>query len=156
MTSHASQKTERQNTDPAIAPRRTETAAPTSIPRMPDPRGAAAADRRFVAPHSREESEERYVAARDAWTDAMHRAASGRPADLASLAIAQEAYELATAERERWNGSQAVPIAIEPEDNHKGLETIVGQEFAWRQVHHASARQPGRVRRFFRRVTRRG
>jgi hypothetical protein len=156
MTSHASQKTEHQFTDPTIAPRETETAAPSSRPSAPDPRGVTAAERHYVAPHSREAAEERYVAARDSWTDAMHRASSGRPADLASLAIAQEAYELARAERERWNGLHAVPMAIEADKTQKGLEAIVGQEFAWRQVHDLSARQPGRVRRFFRRVTRRG
>ena len=155
MTSHTSHKADHQATDPTIAPRRTETASPSSSPRAPAPPRAAVTQHHLVVPHSREEAEERYVAARDAWTHAMHGASSGRPADLASLAIAQEAYELATAERERWNGSHAVPIAIE-EETHNGLEAIVGQEFAWRQVHDASARQPGRMRRFFRRLTRRG
>jgi hypothetical protein len=157
MTSHTSHQTERQTATTIGTDHRADSAPPTTTSRTPYPPVATAIERHATtASHSREEAEERYVAARDAWTHAMHRASSGRPADLASLAIAQEAYELATAERERWNGLHTVPIAIEPEETRKGLETIVGQEFAWRQVHDASARQPGRMRRFFRRVTGRG
>jgi hypothetical protein len=83
---------------------------------------------------SREEAEARYVAARDAWTLAMHAANSGRPADLASLAIAQEAYEAAAAEREQWlTGRVAIPI--EPAAARRKLEIAVGQELAWRKIH---------------------
>src|SRR6188474_2137121 len=53
---------------------------------------------RLARPQSVEEADARYVAARDAWTAAMRAANSGRSADLASLAIAQEAYEAAAAE----------------------------------------------------------
>jgi NOL1/NOP2/fmu family ribosome biogenesis protein len=155
MTSNTSQKLDQQATEPTKAARRTETAARPSASASAPPSDAVI--QHHLAPHSREQAEARYVAARDAWAHAMHLATSGRPADLASLAIAQEAYELATAERERWNGSHAVPIAIEPEENHKGLEAIVGQEFEWRRVHDVSAaRQARGIRRLFRRVTRRG
>lgn len=106
---------------------------------------------------SREQAEERYVAARDAWTSAMRAASSGRPADLAALALAQEAYEHAAAERERWaNGTAKVAIPIDPADRARDVDAIVGQELAWRRVHadeeRASHEGPiGRLLRRFRR-----
>lgn len=89
---------------------------------------------RLVRPHSREEAEERYVAARDAWTAAMRTARSGRPADLAALAMAQEAYEAALAERERWASSPTVALPIQV-DRPTGIDAVVGQELSWRRVH---------------------
>ena len=84
---------------------------------------------------SPEDAEERYVAAREAWASAMRGAASGRPADLATLAVAQEAYEVALAERDRWaSGAPRVPIPVEP-DRSKGIEAVVGQELTWRLAH---------------------
>lgn len=84
-------------------------------------------------PHSREEAEERYVAARDAWTAAMRAARSGKPADLAALAMAQDAYEAALAEKQRWDASPRVPIPVGP-DRPSGIEAVVGQELSRRRV----------------------
>ena len=102
-----------------------------------DPIGHSALTHRMVAaPHSREEAEERYIAARDAWTKAMHAANSGRPADLASLALTQEAYEVAVAERERWLAGGRVAIPVEQAKPHRNIEAAIGQEMAWRAVKH--------------------
>ena len=102
----------------------------------PDTIGHSALAHRLVAaPHSREEAEVRYIAARDAWTKAMRAANSGRSADLASLALTQEAYEVADAERERWIGGR-VAIPVEPEAPRRNIEAAVGQEMAWRAVKH--------------------
>lgn len=123
-------------------------------------RWAVAEDRNPTAwppPRSRAEADERYVAARDAWTAAMHRASSGRPADLASLAIAQQAYEEATVERDRWQtGAPRVAIHIEPEDERTPIDVVVGQELAWRRVHESDHRSPSLLGRLARRITRRG
>ena len=104
--------------------------------------------------HSPEEADERYVAARDAWTKAMHASASGRPADLAALAVAQEAYEEALAEKERWDsGTALAAIPVEP-DRPRSLEAIVHQEMARRLVHQheeEAAQRPKGIRRLFRR-----
>ena len=89
----------------------------------------------LVGARSREEAEERYIAARNAWTLAMHDANSGRPADLASLAIAQETYEAAHAERERWLSGAVVAIPVEPDGSHdRELEAALRHELAWRSV----------------------
>lgn len=109
-----------------------------------------------AAPRSLAEAEERYVAARDAWTSAMSRASSGRSADLASLAIAQEAYEEATAERNRWETGRPAAIPVEPEPERTNIDVIVGQEFAWRQVHASGHRSPNLLGRLARRLSRRG
>lgn len=122
-------------------------------------RWAVAEDRNrtpWSTPRSRAEADERYVAARDAWTAAMHRASSGRPADLASLAIAQQAYEEATVERDRWQTGARVAIQIEPEDERTPIDVVVGQELAWRRVHESEHRSPSLLGRFARRITRRG
>ena len=78
---------------------------------------------------------------------------SGRAADLAALAIAQEAYEAAVHERELWESGARVAIPVEPETPHADLGAVVGQELAWRQVH-APKPEPnglfGRIRRRFR------
>jgi hypothetical protein len=103
-------------------------------------------------PRSLDEAEAAYVAARDAWTAAMRQAASGRPADLASLAIAQDIYEAANAEVARWRSGERVAIAVD--DRPQSLDTIVGQEFAWRRVHEDEARErPGLLGRIARRLS---
>ncbi len=113
-------------------------------------------ERPTAAPRSREEAEARYVTARDAWTHAMHAASSGRSADLASLAIAQQAYEEATAERDRWQAGAPVAIPIEPEDERTPIDIVVGQELAWRRVHESGQRPPSLLGRLARRISRRG
>jgi hypothetical protein len=90
--------------------------------------------------------EERYVAAREAWTQAMQAAGSGRPADMASLAIAQQAYETIAAEREDWLANGRVAIPIEPPPKRHDIEVAVGQELAWRRVQ----QQEGRIGLFTR------
>ena len=88
---------------------------------------------------------EHYTAARDAWVAAMRAANSGRPADMASLALAQEEYELAVVERDRWRSSGTVSIPVEPEE-HRSIEAIVGQQLAWRDVHHEEQERQRRPR----------
>ena len=89
--------------------------------------------------------------ARDAWIAAMRKANSGRSADLASLAIAQEAYVMATSEVEAWRSGVKAALKIEPEAKRHSLEAAVGQEFAWRRVHDQQEKRPGRFARLFRR-----
>lgn len=103
-------------------------------------------------PRSLEEAEAEYVAARDAWTAAMKAAASGRPADLASLAIAQSAYEATAVEVERWRSGERVAIAVDPAPT--GIDAVVGQELAWRRVHEADPKgRPGLLGRIARRLS---
>jgi hypothetical protein len=97
--------------------------------------------------------EERYVAARDAWTQAMQAAGSGRPADMASLAIAQQAYETIAAEREEWLTSGRVAIPIEPSPKRHDIEIAVGQELAWRRLQQQEGRS-GLFTRIRRRLSR--
>ncbi len=102
---------------------------------------------------SAEEAEQRYVAARDAWTKAMRACSSGRPADLAALAVAQEAYEEALAEQERWaSGAALASIPVQP-DRPSSLNGIVEQEMARRRVQEleAASQRPKGIRGFFRR-----
>jgi hypothetical protein len=101
---------------------------------------------------SLEDAEERYVAARDAWASAMRGAASGRPADLATLAVVQEAYEAALAERDRWASGARIPIAVEP-DRPKSIEAAVRQEVTWRLAHQGE--QDGKPTRGLRSLLRR-
>ncbi|MGH2444544.1 MAG: hypothetical protein ACRDGD_00665 [Candidatus Limnocylindria bacterium] len=136
-------------------PKRIEAPPPTADPAggrrsAPPPRRLGHA---IAAPHSREEVEATYLAARDAWTAAMRRASSGQASDLASLAIAQEAYEEATAERERVLAGGRAAIPIEPEESSRNLDAVVGQELAWRRVRDDEAREPGRLSRLMRRLT---
>jgi hypothetical protein len=107
-------------------------------------------------PRSRDEAEARYVTARDAWTAAMRRANSGRAADLASLAITQEAYELASAEVESWRSGRTIAIKVEPEKKRTNLDALIGQEMAWRRVHEVKVQKPGALGRLARRLTGRG
>jgi hypothetical protein len=104
------------------------------------------------APRTGAEVEERYVAARDAWAAAMRAANSGRPADLAALALAQEAYEAAVAERKRWETGGRTAIPIEPEDDGRKLGAVVGQELAWRQVRTVDDKPAGILGRIRRRL----
>ena len=90
---------------------------------------------RIAAPRTMEEVEQRYVASRDAWVAAMRAASSGRPADMATLALCQEAYEAATLERERWLSGARVAIPIEPANEHASIEAVVDQALAWQDVH---------------------
>lgn len=110
---------------------------------------------RLAGPRSLEEAEERYVVARDAWIAAMRGANSGRSADLASLAIAQEAYEHATAEAERWRSGGRVAISVEAE-SRADIEVAIGQQVAWQRVRDHEEKPRGLVSRVLRRVTRRG
>jgi hypothetical protein len=102
---------------------------------------------------SLEDAEERYVAAREAWAGAMRGAASGRPADLATLAVTQEAYEAALAERDRWASGARVPIPVEP-DRPKSIEAAVRQEVTWRLAHQGEpdGKRPKGLRGLFRRM----
>jgi hypothetical protein len=135
--------------------RRSRTAAPetpaenASVPVRERP---GALSSRLAAPRTREEVEERYVVARDAWTAAMRQANTGRSADLAALAIAQEAYEAAAAERHRWISGEIVAIPIETNSQHDAdLSTVVGQELAWRTVREHDDAPRGLMRLFRRR-----
>jgi hypothetical protein len=85
----------------------------------------------------------------------MREASSGRSADLASLAIAQEAYEKAYAEREGWLNGTRIAIPIEDAEPRRALEVFVAQDLAWRRIHEASQKVPGRLERLARRLTRR-
>ena len=96
---------------------------------------------------SREEIEAAYVAARDAWTAAMKAANSGRTADLASLALTQEAYEAASIERARW--VQAAPttrtaIPVDRPGGTREIDMVVRQELDWKRVQ----TEPPRARGF--------
>ena len=74
-----------------------------------------------------------YEDSRIAWAAAMRAARSGRPADMAALAIAQEAYEQALAEKRRWDENPRVAIAVEPE-RPRGIDVVVEQELARRRA----------------------
>jgi hypothetical protein len=63
----------------------------------------------------------------------MRTARSGKAADMAALAIAQEAYETALAEKRRWEAGPKVAIPIEPEAP-RAIDAIVDQELARRRV----------------------
>ena len=122
---------------PSVTPTPT---APDSASRV---RGIMSAAARYEA-----DLEHRYVTARDAWTHAMHAANSGRSADMASLAIAQEHYETIMDERERWLASARVAIPIDAPDTRHNIEVAVGQEIEWRRVH-AAKPPPGFLGRFW-------
>ncbi len=133
-----------------------DTAAPASLRHRHAP-SSGMADR-IARPHSREEAEAAYVAAREQWAAAMRAANSGRPSDMASLALAQEEYTGALAERQRWASSPTVAIPVEP-DRPKAIDAVVGQELSWRRMHeHESQmerKEPRGLRRILRRITRR-
>ena len=127
---------------PATRTRRTPKPAPVALP--------------VGAPQSRADAEAVYAAARDAWVESMRKANSGRSADLASLAITQQAYELALAEVQKWRSGVRVAFKIEPENHAHELEAAVGQEFAWRRVHQLQEKPMGLLARLRRRLTGRG
>ena len=97
---------------------------------------------------SREEAQERYVTFRDAWVAAMRRSNSGRAADMASLAIAQEAYEEASAEVQLWRTGSRIAIPIQV-DRESRLDVAVGQELAWRRVREADEKPRRLLSRLF-------
>jgi hypothetical protein len=110
---------------------------------------------RQVGPRSEAEAQEQYVAARDAWTAAMRAAGSGRPADMASLAIAQEAYEAASAELARWRTGRRTAVPVEPDKARSAINVVVGQELAWRKVHGQETKRSGLIGRLLGRKDRR-
>lgn len=136
--------------------RRTEvevTSAPTeNHPRPASPASVPGPLQRRTLPTSLQEAEERYAAARDEWTQSMQRASSGRPADLAALAMAQDAYESALMELNRWRAGER--IAVETAPKGRGIDAVVGQELAWRRVHESESRKrPGLLGRIMRRLS---
>ncbi len=126
--------------------------APATPSRVLRPTGTSITAGRLSGPHTRAEAEEQYVAARNAWTAAMRTASSGRAADLASLAITQEAYEEAAAERDRWISGERVAIPVQPDTSQRGVDAAVGQELAWRRVRAAEPKAPGLLGRLGRRL----
>ena len=132
------------------APRKAPAAKPVPVPVEATPQTPLA--QRLTRPQSVEEADAQYVAARDAWTAAMRAANSGRPADLASLAIAQEAYEAAVAEHERWHTGTKVAAPVHTE-TRSGIEAAVGHELAWREVLHPEPPKGGLLSRIRRRLT---
>jgi len=144
--------TTRRRTEVQVQP--VETRTSHAGPEATSPRrDGSGLSRRQQGPHSPEEAEAQYVAARDAWTAAMKGAASGRPSDLAALAIAQEAYEQASAEVERWRSGERVAIPVD--GGPRDIGAVVGQELAWRRVHEAEAAAAAPRRGLLARITRR-
>ena len=129
-----------------------DTPAPPPLTLRPPSTGTSSIGGRLAAPQSLADAEERYVAARNAWTAAMRAASSGKPADLASLAITQEAYEAATAEFERWRSGERLAIRIQPETTQRGVNAAVGQELAWRRVRESDAKSPSLLGRMARKL----
>jgi hypothetical protein len=115
---------------PAPAPK------PAPAKRIGSGSAGAGLSQRIAAPQSLADAEARYVDCRDAWTAAMRAAASGRPADMATLAICQEEYEAAALERDRWLSGARVAIPVEPEAERAPIDVVVEQAMAWRDVHH--------------------
>jgi hypothetical protein len=103
---------------------------------------------RLARPRSPEEAEERYLACRNEWTAAMRAAGSGKPADLAALAMAQQAYEEALTEHQRWQTGPRVAKPVQP-DRPRGIDAVVGQELSWRRIHEQEQEKPRGLRRFF-------
>lgn len=120
----------------------------SSPPQRQAPSPAMPLGARLSRPRSPEEAEERYLACRDEWTTAMRAAASGKPADLAALAMAQQAYEEALAEHQRWQSGPRTPIPVQP-DRPRGIDAVVGQELSWRRIHEHEHDKPRGLRRFF-------
>ncbi len=120
--------------------------------RVARPTGTSIIAGRMAGPNTRNEAEEQYVAARNAWTMAMRAASSGRPADLASLAITQEAYEAAAAERDRWISGERVAVQAKPPPTQRGVDAAVGQELAWRRVRESDGKAPGMLGRLARKL----
>ena len=138
-----------RTTRPATSTRADGAATPTQ--RIGSSMSSTGISQRVNAPRSLAEAEEHYVASRDAWTAAMRAASSGRPADMATLAICQEAFEAATLERDRWLSGTRVAIAIEePVKERPSIGVIVDQALAWRDVHdHERDKSRGFLGRLF-------
>jgi hypothetical protein len=90
----------------------------------------------------------------------MRRASSGRPADLASLAIAQEVFEMASAQRDGWQAAgRSAHLVREDHSRPQGVDVIARQDLAWRRVRESALPGPrllGRMARFARRLVGRG
>ena len=114
---------------PAISP------APHPAKRIGSGKGGSGLQQRISAPQSLSEAEARYVTCRDAWTKAMSAASSGRPADMATLAICQEEFEAASVERDRWLSGARIAIPVEREKERASIDVVVDQSMAWRDVH---------------------
>ena len=119
---------------------------PPTADRSPATERAIAAEIRRYG----EDLEHRYIAARDAWTQSMRAAGSGKSSDMASLAIAQEAYEVVSEEREHWLAGGKVALPVEADPEHHNIQVAVGQELEWRRIK-APPKKPG----FFGRLRRR-
>ena len=119
-----------------------------SAPLRQAPTPGAPLSARLARPRSPEEAEERYFACRNEWTAAMRAATSGKPADLAALAMAQQAYEEALAEHQRWQAGPRTPMPVQP-DRPRGIDAVVGQELSWRRIHEHDQDKPRGLRRFF-------
>lgn len=109
--------------------------APTPAKRVGSGNSSSGLTQRIAAPGSLAEAEAHYVRCRDAWTAAMRAASSGRPADMATLAICQEEFEAATIERDRWQSGHRIAVAVEPETDRAPIHVVVEQTLAWRDVH---------------------
>ena len=115
---------------------------PSAVEPPSDPHTLAGDIRQYAA-----DLEIRYVAARDAWKHAMRAANSGRPKDLAALAIAQQAYEVVADEREHWLAGGRMAIPIEPDPQRHDIAVAIGQELEWRKI-----LQPTKPRGFLGRI----
>lgn len=144
--------------------RQTDVSAEPQAAFLEDPVGTPLARRRVEASAratprsisgtlSREEAEAGYVIARDAWVVAMRGANSGKASDLATLAIAQEAFEAASAEVEQWRSGGRIALPIQTESERSGIRIAVGQELEWRRVLHPEQKRVGPLGRLVRRLT---
>jgi hypothetical protein len=118
-------------------------AAPRPAQRVGSSMSSSGLTQRINSPGSLAEAEAHYVSCRDAWIAAMRAASSGRPADMATLAICQEAYEAAALERERWLSGGRVAIKVEDSANDRAsIDVVVDQALAWRDVHDLERDKP--------------
>jgi hypothetical protein len=131
MSQRTGRATDAETTDAAADPGD----QPQSAKRIGSGTAGGGLSQRIAAPQSLADAEARYVQCRDAWTAAMRAAASGRPADMATLAICQEEYEAAALERDRWLSGARVAIPVEPEAERAPIDVVVDQAMAWRDVH---------------------
>jgi hypothetical protein len=101
-----------------------------------------------------------YATAEERWRRALKAANSGRPVDLAELALAQEAYvaagtALRRAQREESEQSRRMAeMRARRMEAESRLAVIVAQEQAWREVAHSDGSSGsffGRLGRIFRR-----
>jgi hypothetical protein len=64
--------------------------------------------------------------------------------------MAQQAYEEALAEHQRWQSGPRTPMPVQP-DRPRGIDAVVGQEFSWRRIHEQEEKPRGLRRLFGRR-----